>query len=305
MLPASVVESLRSEKSSVTWRRNAKWLSEGARSSRSAMGICPFYRTDPEPRHERCDRSNAAAQPWCGGPDGVSGFTSSQGLLSGAWRCRRLPEYAAVGQRDVDEQASGIAVLHRSHGHRDLVARLDGLRRPAGARQVGRGGHFDRPQFGLSLVVGDVDVHPRVRIRPLEFLQDAADGDGLGLVDAGGGMMRHLRRRAQRDDHQRACDNERFHHVLSPSTTDRCDQRTLSVDWVLGMCWFRSGRHDTSAMSVSSTRVHRFVTFQSPSQFLGSVIVYALSSVLPLFTSLMRSTMCSWSLAGMPVSIQW
>src|SRR4051812_1582591 len=82
-------------------------------------------------------------------------------LLAGAWRRRCLAEYPSIGQRDVDEQAAGIAVLHRSQRDSNLVARLDRLRRPAGARQVGRGGHFDRPQFGLSFVVRDVDVHPR------------------------------------------------------------------------------------------------------------------------------------------------
>ncbi len=37
----------------------------------------------------------------------------------------------------------------------------------------------------------------------------------------------------------------------------------------LGICAFKSGRHEASVISVSSTRFQRLVTFHSPTQFLG------------------------------------
>src|SRR4029450_2700420 len=82
-------------------------------------------------------------------------------------------------------------------------------------------------------------------------------------------------------------------------------QRTFAPDFVVGMCSFRSGRQDTSAMSRSSTRRQRLVYFHVPSQLLGSVSAYSICTVLLSGSSLMRSTTCIASLAGTPESTQW
>src|SRR5687768_4446023 len=82
-------------------------------------------------------------------------------------------------------------------------------------------------------------------------------------------------------------------------------QRTFASERVVGMCSFRSGRHETSAMSRSSARFHRLMYFHSPSKLFGSVIVYSICSVRPSLIMRTRSTMRIASVAGTPESIQW
>src|SRR5688572_4224599 len=100
-----------------------------------------------------------------------------------AWRLLRvsrakprgtLGQHAAVGQRQRAEDPGRLAAAHRVHGDGDLVARLDGVRLPARANEVGRAGELDAPQHFLALFVGYEHLDPGMRILPPELL-DRAD----------------------------------------------------------------------------------------------------------------------------------
>src|SRR6476646_1284036 len=103
-------------------------------------------------------------------------------------------------------------------------------------------------------------------------------------------MREHGCRRPERH-RQQASETPNLHHCLLL-------QRTFALACVLGMCSFRSGRHETSAICWSSTRFQRLVICQSPSQLLGSVIVYSISSVAPALIMRMRSMIRSSSLGN-------
>ena len=78
-------------------------------------------------------------------------------------RAGRSSSVAAVGQRERDEDAGRLAAAHRVHHHRHLVARLDGVRLPAGANQVGRARQLDAPHDILALALLVRDHRPRSR----------------------------------------------------------------------------------------------------------------------------------------------
>src|SRR5712671_5646920 len=141
-----------------------------------------------------------------------------------------------------------------------------------------------------------------MRIGPLELFDDTFHGDGLCRIHIRRGVVCIRRTGDTQRNHHRTCDQHTFHAL--PPVFDKNLYRTLFFDWVVGMCSLRSGRHDTSAMSRSSTRLHRFVIFHSPSQLFGSVSAYSIDRVFPLSIIWTRSTMCSASLPGIPESIQ-
>src|SRR5262249_4064695 len=166
-----------------------------------------------------------------------------------------------------------------------------------GADEKRRRRHLHLPRGRDAGLIRHVDFHPRVRVLPAELLHRADERDGLASIDARRRMMRECRCR----------DSNRKNPAPQEPREPRETHRTFSFDCVLGMCELRSGRHSTSAISMSreSTRFHCLVTFHSPSQLLGSVIVYSICIFFPPSTSRTRSTMWSASLAGMPESIQW
>ncbi len=82
------------------------------------------------------------------------------------------------------------------------------------------------------------------------------------------------------------------------SAASRLLSMTCVFDRVLCRWSLRSGRHSTSWMSMSFTRLKRLVFFHSPSQCSGSVIVYAISSCRRPGSRRIRSMMRSCSPAG-------
>ena len=96
--------------------------------------------------------------------------------------------HGSVGKCKFDELASVRSIAKRTDGHGDWHARGERLRLPALAHQTTRPAHLDGPLLQLSVLINR-QYDPGVRTRPLEFLDDASQGDLPFGIEHRKGMM--------------------------------------------------------------------------------------------------------------------
>ena len=121
--------------------------------------------------------------------------------------------HGSVGKCNFDELAPVRSIAKRMDGHGDWHARNERLRLPALARQTTRPVHLDRPLLRPSVRINR-QYDPRMRTRPLEFLDDALQGDLPFGIERREGMMCRRRKRGHGKSDERKDDYFDLHFRL-------------------------------------------------------------------------------------------
>jgi len=106
-------------------------------------------------------------------------------------------EFLAISENDLAKIYVGGAAFDAMADESDLVSCLNGCFTPALTGQCIRTIRFANPFFYFAILVRDVEVDERVGIDPLEFRDDAFQGDGVHHIVIRPAVVREYRPRNQ------------------------------------------------------------------------------------------------------------
>src|SRR6266545_1241433 len=138
----------------------------------------------------------------------------------------RREHFAGFAHREaLQRPALLFAVAQRAEHHLHEVPGLHGIPSPsAGANEIAGAGHLHQPNgrlIFLPLLDRAVDRKADVRIDPAQFHHLPVDGERLGMVEHGRGVVRSHRRNAggeTADGRNRDCPPERLFHFSPPKS---------------------------------------------------------------------------------------
>jgi hypothetical protein len=125
---------------------------------------------------------------------------------------RSSTHYGSIGKRDFQELAAIRSVPKRMDGQRNGHAWRDRLRPEALAHQAVGPAHLNRPPLRLTFLV-DGQNDPGMRVRPLELLDGALQGELPVRIELGKGMMRESGNRVDGRNDTGKTERPEFHQA--------------------------------------------------------------------------------------------